>query len=120
MRGANRSAFSTTGRIPSLAPPVSRPRIGDVGPPHTTSEVLPPRGRSPPQPWASREPIEGGLIECLEEEDGLVIREEDLMPLEPGGLGIKRRSQFEQLADAVAHPRLERHDHHDSAWLRSA
>jgi hypothetical protein len=52
-------------------------------------------------------------------ENSLLIGEEYLVPLETGSLGIERRSRFEQLADAVANPCLERHDHHDSAWLWS-
>jgi hypothetical protein len=106
--------------IPSLGARASGPRIGDLSPAHATREVLAPGGRSPPQSRASREPIEGGLIRCLEQENSLVIAEKYLVPVEAGSLGVERRARFEQLADAVAHPRLERHDHHDPAWLRFA
>src|SRR6266508_4157774 len=98
--------------IPSLGARASGPRIGDLGPPHTAPEVLPPGGRSPPHSRAPREPIEGGLIRCFEQEDSLLIGEEYLVTVEAGSLGIERRSGFEQLADAVPHPCLERHDHH--------
>ena len=53
----------------------------------------------------------------LEEKDGLLIGQEYLVPLQPGGLRVERRPAFEQFADSLTRPRLQRHDYDDSAWL---
>ena len=107
-----------THRLAWVAARAPNPRIGNLRKADIVrGDEVAPHGRGVPKPNTPRQPVEGGSSPRLEEKDGLLIGQEYLVPLQPGGLRVERRSAFEQFADSLTRPRLQRHDYDDSAWL---